>query len=82
MGFTGKPWAAAHAAVSASAAPRTGRTRIFTGGQVYNALMKPRRWFASLSLVLFSGTALAQAFPSRNVTLGAYLGRELAPLSA
>jgi tripartite-type tricarboxylate transporter receptor subunit TctC len=31
--------------------------------------MKPRRWFASLSLVLFSGLALAQAFPSRNVTL-------------
>jgi tripartite-type tricarboxylate transporter receptor subunit TctC len=31
--------------------------------------MKPCRWFASLSLVLFSGLALAQAFPSRNVTL-------------
>jgi hypothetical protein len=44
--------------------------------------MKPGRWFASLSLVLFAGLALAQAFPSRNVTLGAYLGRELARLSA
>jgi tripartite-type tricarboxylate transporter receptor subunit TctC len=31
--------------------------------------MKPGRWFASLSLLLFSGLALAQAFPSRNVTL-------------
>ena len=31
--------------------------------------MKPRRWIAFVVLVVFSGTALAQAFPSRNVTL-------------
>jgi tripartite-type tricarboxylate transporter receptor subunit TctC len=31
--------------------------------------MGPRRWIASLFLFVFSSSALAQAFPSRNVTL-------------
>ena len=31
--------------------------------------MNPRRWIALVVLVVLSGSALAQAFPSRNVTL-------------
>ena len=38
-------------------------------GEFTMCRMKPRWWVASLFFVVFSGSALAQAFPSRNVTL-------------